>query len=336
MVVRDGDVVATFGSTARDQAVAGFLAGTVSTLALHPLDLAKITQQVSEVRAEHWWRVLPAHVRSHGLPSLYRGLGANLVGSASSWALFFYFYSILKGKLEPGTHDDSDRTNKDGSNASSNTTVRHDKLGSKRAGAHLFASAVAGAATCFFTNPLFVVKSRMLTQLNGQPDSYSGVFHGLKTIYRLEGIPGLYKGLAAALIGVSHGAVQFMVYESLKDHWSVSQHNGKIHNNSEKLGTIHFMSFAAISKIIATVTCYRKNSYLMIAYQVIKSRIQVQQSVLRNKYSTIRGAVFTIWKNERLAGFYKGLGVNIIRVLPSTVITFGVYEAVSKYLRSNS
>jgi hypothetical protein len=36
--------------------------------------------------------------------------------------------------------------------------------------------------------------------------------------------------------------------------------------------------------------------------------------------------VRTVWERERLTGFYKGVGPNLIRVLPGTVITFVVYE----------
>lgn len=35
---------------------------------------------------------------------------------------------------------------------------------------------------------------------------------------------------------------------------------------------------------------------------------------------------------ETWRGFYKGLGVNIVRVTPATVITFVAYEHISQYL----
>lgn len=38
------------------------------------------------------------------------------------------------------------------------------------------------------------------------------------------------------------------------------------------------------------------------------------------------------FRYEGAKGFYKGLSVNLIRVIPATMITFGVYENVSCYL----
>ena len=56
----------------------------------------------------------------------------------------------------------------------------------------------------------------MCLQNPGEPERYSGVLKGLMTIYRHEGLGGLYKGLVPSLFGTSHGALQFMAYEELK------------------------------------------------------------------------------------------------------------------------
>lgn len=39
---------------------------------------------------------------------------------------------------------------------------------------------------------------------------------GFSSIYRNEGVPGLYRGTLLALFGVSNGALQFMTYEKMK------------------------------------------------------------------------------------------------------------------------
>jgi solute carrier family 25 folate transporter 32 len=45
---------------------------------------------------------------------------------------------------------------------------------------------------------------------------YKNTLHAFKTIYSTEGFRGFYKGLGPSLMGVSHVAVQFPLYEKLK------------------------------------------------------------------------------------------------------------------------
>lgn len=87
---------------AQDHAVAGFTAGTVATLIMHPLDLIKVRFQLANnsVASSSMTSKRPGFgravygaledaVRADGWKGLYRGLSPNLVGSASSWGLYF-------------------------------------------------------------------------------------------------------------------------------------------------------------------------------------------------------------------------------------------------------
>lgn len=60
---------------------------------------------------------------------------------------------------------------------------------------HMLAAAEAGAFTLVFTNPLWVVKTRLCLQVavDSKKVKYQGMIHGLGHIYREEGIRGLYK-----------------------------------------------------------------------------------------------------------------------------------------------
>ena len=93
----------------QDHAVAGFGAGTVATLVMHPLDLVKVRFQLSTDPyaaagqagsssttprriprlGTAVYRALDDTVRQDGWRGLYRGLVPNLVGGASSWGLYF-------------------------------------------------------------------------------------------------------------------------------------------------------------------------------------------------------------------------------------------------------
>ena len=90
---------------------------------------------------------------------------------------------------------------------------------------HLMAASTAGIITLGLTNPIWVVKTRLILQFGRDPAAlktqdpnkvYKGMFDALKKITIHEGLPGLYKGFVPGIWGVSHGAIQFMTYEELK------------------------------------------------------------------------------------------------------------------------
>lgn len=67
------------------------------------------------------------------------------------------------------------------------------------------------------THPLTAIASvPTLETLQVAAAPYRGLVDCLVKIGRQEGIRGLYKGLVPSLFLVSHGAIQFAVYEELK------------------------------------------------------------------------------------------------------------------------
>ncbi|KAJ3222859.1 hypothetical protein HK099_001823 [Clydaea vesicula] len=172
----------------------------------------------------------------------------------------------------------------------------------------------------------FKENSKGVRQKNLNPTQHlicsaqAGALTSLFQIRKFEGTKGLYKGIVPGLFGVSHGAIQFMVYEELKILRKESY--GK---STTKLSTLEYITFAASSKVFATVCTY--------PYQVIRARMQNEKSNTSH-YNGLVKTVVRIFKNESFVGFYKGLGPNIIRVLPGTCITFGVYENCSKYFNT--
>lgn len=167
----------------------------------------------------------------------------------------------------------------------------------------------------------------MLSTGSRAPGAYPSFVSGAKQIYSAEGIAGFYRGLVPALFGVSHGALQFMAYEQLKLFRSRSKDTGLLEQGplgAQGLGNIDLLAISSLSKVFAGSVTY--------PYQVIRSRLQTYDARV-----VYRGAfdVFSqIWTREGLAGFYKGLGPNLFRVLPSTWVTFLVYENTKSYMSS--
>jgi len=143
------------------------------------------------------------------------------------------------------------------------------------------------------------------------------VMDGTRRIYKTEGFRGFYRGLVPSLFGVSHGALQFMAYEKFK--------NYRVHGASgrrRELSNVDYLFFSGLSKVFAGTATY--------PYQVIRARLQMYDA--GQSYKGVRDVVIQIWSREGTAGFYKGLGPNLLRVVPSNCVTFLVYENVRHYL----
>ncbi|KAM6495496.1 Mitochondrial carrier domain containing protein [Amanita muscaria] len=303
-----------FPTPASDHAAAGIGAGVVTTLCMNPLDLLKVKYQVTTTKpvggvGKQIWFSLKEIYHVAGVRGLYRGLVPNIAGNAASWGLYFWFYNILKH------HASRDDVNQQLS-----------------AGAYLLCSAEASAATAVLTNPLWLVRVRIFASPPSAPPPYRGLYDGLSAIYRTEGLPGLFKGTTLALVGVSNGAVQFVAYEKMKQ-WGFDRKRKRFEKAGipwtpevDKLSNLAYSFMSISSKIVALSVTY--------PYQVVRSRVQnnASQGLFPNIPTTIKRT----WANEGIRGFYRGLGTNMVRVLPGTCITFVVYENLAWLLRTTA
>ncbi len=157
----------------------------------------------------------------------------------------------------------------------------------------------------------------MLSTSSRHPGAYTSMFDGARHIFRSEGVLGFYRGLVPSIIGVSHGALQFMAYEQLKIYRAMSIPGGE-----KDLSALDFLLLSGVAKVFAGSTTY--------PYQVIRTRLQMYDA--KETYRGASDVVTKVWKKEGLAGFYKGLGPNLLRVLPSTWVTFLIYEKTKLYI----
>ena len=190
------------------------------------------------------------------------------------------------------------------------------------------------------TNPIWVVKTRMCLQV-GRPElggegaaaaaaaqaRYRGLFHGLSSIWKQEGILGLYSGIVPALWSTLHGSVQFVIYEDLKQRRV--DHAG--YAPGAQLPTADYFAIAAISKTCATTATY--------PLQVLRSRLQdgSRASSSTSEWQQANGMLKLtrhLWQQEGVKPFYRGLLPNLIRVMPSTCITFVVYEHLHRIFQA--
>lgn len=82
---------------------------------------------------------------------------------------------------------------------------------------HMLSAMSAGAMTNVVTQPLWLVRTRLMTQTKlGDERTYRSTLQALRLIRRKEGFLGLYKGLGTSFFGIFHVIIQFPLYERLK------------------------------------------------------------------------------------------------------------------------
>jgi solute carrier family 25 folate transporter 32 len=233
------------------------------------------------------------------LATLYRGLTPNLIGNAGSWASFFFFKSRFEKLLS------------------------YARGTPRPAPADFFLSgALAGACTTVLTNPIWVIKTRMLSSDRGAQGAYPSMLAGARTILQTEGVAGFYRGLGVSLIGVSHGAVQFAVYEPAKQMY-YGRRAAQGVDPTLPMSTEATLVISSVAKLTAGAVTY--------PYQVLRSRLQNYAADERFGRG-FTGVVARIWKEEGFTGFYRGVVPGVIRVMPATWVTFLVYENVKYHL----
>ncbi|THW68863.1 hypothetical protein D6D25_01185, partial [Aureobasidium pullulans] len=224
------------------ESVAGFSAGIISTLVVHPFDVVKTRLQVDPSTSSHLGdsvRIVKNIIRNEGgYSALYRGLMPNMVGNSVSWALYFLWYGNIKDLIKTARGNPDVLTSYD----------------------YFFASGFSGILTALCTNPIWVIKTRMLSTSRDAPGAYKSIRQGTSHLWKTEGLKGFYRGLVPSLFGVSHGAIQFMAYEQLKNHWSTSR------GGRENLTNLDFLLLSAASKMFAGSVTY--------PYQVVRARLQ--------------------------------------------------------------
>ena len=270
-----------------------------------------------------------AILKKEGPKGMFRGLGATLVTVPLFWGVYFPLYDEMKDFF---IHRQSFL----------DANAYHPGV------IHCLSAIATGAVADVICNPFFVVRTRLQTQAlhelteasafhkkaytNTKETPRVSMLQMARLLKQEHGLPVFWRGMTANLIGLSHCAVQFPTYEFLKGYLRerrferqeqasyfvpVTAHS----NNSDSDNTVTELLIASgLSKMTASLLSY--------PHEVLRSRMVDSRS---SASPTLSGTAKQIFRREGIIGFYNGLGVTLVRVIPNCCVTFLSYELILKH-----
>ncbi|KAJ5907871.1 FAD carrier protein [Penicillium taxi] len=332
--------------------ICGASAGVASGIVTCPLDVIKTKLQAQGGFARRGGGPVDAKVlyrgmfgtgrmiwREAGIRGLYQGLGPMLLGYLPTWAVYLAIYDRSRKYFYEKT----------------------DSWWLSRG----YASISAGACSTIVTNPIWVIKTRLMSQSLKQnnegfraPWQYKGTLDAARKMYQIEGLRSFYSGLTPALLGLTHVAIQFPLYEYLKTAFT-----GYGIGETPEDGTTHWASISCatfISKVCASTVTY--------PHEVLRTRLQTQQRTIpaqspeeisfrgglnhphdrgrprfasssdgmpsRPRYSGLVRTFQTILHEEGWRAFYSGIGTNLFRAIPAAMTTMLTYEYLRQFFHN--
>ncbi|VDB84623.1 unnamed protein product [Peniophora sp. CBMAI 1063] len=308
--------------------IAGAGGGLVASIATCPLDVIKTKLQAQAAAHGHKdYLNVSGTVRQiihyNGLRGLYRGLGPTILGYLPTWAIYFAVYDGIKATFgePPLVERVADRADERLYPAPSakgyQPVIREHPWG-----LHILSAMTAGATSTICTNPLWVIKTRFMTQ-SPHEQKYRHTLDAALTIYRTEGISAFYRGLLPSLLGIAHVAVQFPLYEQCKRY--ALRHSADPHAS---LQPHQILLCSAFSKMVASCVTY--------PHEVVRTRLQLQKRLVNADAQPPRPGIVKTVKaiihNEGWRGLYKGLSINLFRTVPNSAVTMLTYEVLMRQL----
>lgn len=329
--------------------LAGAGGGIIAQIITYPLQSVNTRQQTERIakksqsqRSSGGTLVQMLQViRSEGIGGLYSGLKPSLLGTATSQGIYYYFYQVFKNKAEAIAAANKKKGRGDGTVGMLSWLV---------------VAALAGALNVLFTNPIWVLVTRMQTHTQAEqkileakkealiresgfigsslqeklreldsvkPNPY-GTLHAAYEVYNEAGIRGFWKGIIPTLIMVCNPSIQFMIYESSIKHLKKKRADNK--QSSTKVSALEVFLVGAIAKLGATVTTY--------PLLVVKSRLQAKQEISTNsslRYSGTMDAIVKMIHYEGFSSFYKGMSTKIVQSVFAASVLFMIKEELVNF-----
>jgi hypothetical protein len=169
---------------------------------------------------------------------------------------------------------------------------------------------LTGLNAITLTFPLDVARTRLAVDTQNSPIKEKSLLSSLLHLYKTEGIKGLYKGYSVTFVGsIPYVAIKQTTFDFLKTNFMIDQYRG----------SLNFI-YGGFSGVLGTVLLYP--TYM------IKRVLQANDK----KDLRLFKYVGDIYRNQGFVGFYKGMSMTLIKIVPYQGLLFWLNEKLKVLL----
>lgn len=269
--------------------IAGAVGGVASVIVGQPFDIVKVRQQTSHSNLNAL-TIIKNIWTKEGPLAFYKGTLSPLLGISFAVAIDFMGFEFGKKII---------------------CSIRKIKESEMTNLNIMLSGSIAGICFSFLMSPVELFRIKMQVQTSDSSKIYKSSVDAAISIFKQEGISGVYKGYTSTLCReVFGGMIYFGVYEIL------------LHKSLEKRK--NFNRDLVPIKDIVLFSSLSGTGYWFAVYpfDVVKSKIQASE----NKTLSFSKTFLSVYNTSGISGFYKGLVPCLIRAPFVTVVTFIGYE----------
>ncbi|TEY45496.1 hypothetical protein BOTCAL_0331g00160 [Botryotinia calthae] len=317
--------------------LAGGLAGSAAKTVVAPLDRVKILFQASNPQfakyTGSWFGYITAMRDIHsdeGLRGLFRGHSATILRIFPYAAIKFLAYEQIRAAIIP----------------------KHEYETPFR---RLISGSLAGVTSVFFTYPLEVIRVRLafetkgrsaglgeicrriyhevppqpkLSTTNGAGGLVAGAENAMQSIVPKSGLTNFYRGFSATILGMlPYAGMSFLTHDTAGDllrHKSIKQYTTLpkpahyAENKPAPLRSWAELFAGGVAGLVSQTSAY--------PLEVIRRRMQVGGTVGDGRRLHIGETTRMIVRERGWRGFFVGLTIGYVKVVPMVAVSFYVYE----------
>lgn len=279
----------------------GSIAGALGKIIEYPFDTVKVRLQTQDAKLfPNAWSCIKYTLQNEGVKKgFFQGIGSPIAGAAMENSVLFVAYNQCSQFIEQY---------KPFYNISPLQQI-------------IIAGAFAGSCASFVLTPVELIKCKLQVSNiknihNVSKNLSTKIFPTILTVLKEKGVLGLWQGQSSTFIRESFGGVAwFATYELMK----VSLLHRRLQNdcNGTKLEN-------------KTWELLVSGGSAGLAFNASIFPADTIKSVMQTEHLSFFKSIEKITTSYGLRGFYRGLGITLVRAAPANATVFYTFETLSK------